>query len=47
MQINGKRVVITGGSSGIGDTLARALQARGAHLLIVGRHVDKAAQAAR
>ncbi|NII10811.1 SDR family NAD(P)-dependent oxidoreductase [Oleiagrimonas sp. C23AA] len=47
MQINGKRIVITGGSSGIGYALARSLLARGAHVLIVGRDADKAAQAAR
>ncbi|WJR75614.1 SDR family NAD(P)-dependent oxidoreductase [Bradyrhizobium sp. NP1] len=37
MHLKGKRVVITGGSSGIGLALARAMLARGARVAIVGR----------
>lgn len=47
MQLNQKRIVITGGSSGIGYALAHALVARGARVLIVGRDADKAARAAQ
>ena len=45
-QLNGKTVVVIGGSSGIG--LAVALQARalGAALFIVGRSADKLGRAA-
>jgi uncharacterized oxidoreductase len=37
MHLKGKRVVVTGGSSGIGLALARAMLARGARVAIVGR----------
>ncbi|MEJ2228058.1 MAG: SDR family NAD(P)-dependent oxidoreductase [Alphaproteobacteria bacterium] len=37
MQLERKRVIITGGSSGIGQALAMEAAARGAHLLLVGR----------
>lgn len=37
MQVKGKRVVVTGGSSGIGFALAQAMLARGARVTIVGR----------
>ena len=37
MDLKGKRVVVTGGSSGIGLALARAMLARGARVAIVGR----------
>ena len=47
MQVSGKRIVITGGSSGIGYALAQALLARGAQVMIVGRDADKATKAAR
>lgn len=40
MQIDGKRILLTGGSSGIGLETARALKAKGARLCITGRRPD-------
>ncbi|CAN7259530.1 SDR family NAD(P)-dependent oxidoreductase [Pseudorhodoferax sp. LjRoot39] len=37
MELNAKRVLITGGTSGIGLALAQTLQARGARVFITGR----------
>ncbi|WP_010184658.1 SDR family NAD(P)-dependent oxidoreductase [Sphingomonas sp. PAMC 26605] len=50
MNIDGKRVLITGGSSGIGLATAHALALRGARLLVTGRRsglVDAAVDALR
>lgn len=37
MELTAKRVLITGGTSGIGLALAQALQARGARVFVTGR----------
>ena len=38
MDLNGKRIVITCGGSGIGLAMARSLAAEGAHVVIMGRN---------
>ena len=45
MNITGKRVLITGGSSGIGLAIAHALLAKSARLVITGRRADTLAKA--
>ena len=45
--LDGKRVLITGGSSGIGLATARAAARRGAHVGIVARNVARLEQARR
>lgn len=45
MNIAGKRILITGGSSGIGLALARALLAKGAKVVITGRRPNVIAEA--
>ncbi|MEP9348307.1 SDR family NAD(P)-dependent oxidoreductase [Xanthobacter sp. KR7-225] len=45
MQIDGKRVLITGGTSGIGLAAAHLLQEKGARLFVTGRRPDALAAA--
>lgn len=45
MNVNGKRALITGGSSGIGLAIARVLLAKGATVVITGRRPDRVAAA--
>ena len=40
MELNGKHVVVTGGSRGIGENMAREFARRGAKVTIVARNVD-------
>lgn len=41
MDLNGKTVLVTGGTDGIGLALARALKARGASVIVVGRNPER------
>lgn len=47
MKIEGKRILLTGGSSGIGFATAQILAKRGAAVLIVGRRPDALASAVK
>lgn len=47
MNMQGKRVVVTGGSSGIGLEIAAQLATRGAHLVLTGRRPDALEAAVR
>ena len=40
MQLGGARALVTGATGGIGDAIARALHARGAHVLLSGRRQE-------
>src|SRR5258708_10917033 len=46
MNLQGKRALITGGSSGIGLAIAEAMLAKGAHIVITGRRPDVLSSAA-
>ena len=39
-ELSGSRVLLTGATGGIGQAIARALHARGAHLILTGRKAD-------
>lgn len=41
MQLNGKRVVLTGATGGVGSLIAKLLAEKGASLALVGRSADK------
>ena len=47
MNFQGKRVLVTGGSSGIGFAIAEAMLAKGARIVITGRRPDVLANAAK
>lgn len=47
MDLSGKRVLITGGGSGVGADLARGFSAAGAHVVIAGRRADALERVAR
>ena len=40
--LKGKTALVTGSTSGIGEATATALAAHGAHILVVGRHEQRA-----
>src|SRR5258708_20653600 len=46
MNLQGKRALITGGSSGIGLAIAEGMLAKGAHIVITGRRPDVLSNAA-
>ncbi|MEM9219207.1 MAG: SDR family NAD(P)-dependent oxidoreductase [Cyanobacteria bacterium P01_F01_bin.150] len=46
MDLNKKRIIVTGGGSGIGLAMARSLAAEGAHVVITGRKQHKLVAAA-
>ena len=46
MRFNGQRIVITGGSSGIGLAMARAFADKGATVIVTGRTEATLRQAA-
>jgi short-subunit dehydrogenase len=40
VELNGSRILLTGATGGLGGAIARALHARGAHLVATGRRVE-------
>src|SRR4051794_30739119 len=47
MEISGSRVLLTGATGGLGRAIAKALDQRGAHLLLTGRKQDALEELAR
>ena len=45
MKLNGKIALVTGGGSGIGKAMAKAILAEGAKVIIIGRTESKLLQA--
>ena len=41
MDMNGKRVLLTGGTAGIGEQMARQLKAKGAEVIVTGRSLKR------
>jgi len=46
MRLSGKNALVTGGGSGIGEAIARALAAEGCRVVIAGRQIEKLHEAA-
>jgi short-subunit dehydrogenase len=40
VELNGSRILLTGATGGLGHAIARALHARGAHLILTGRRAE-------
>src|SRR2546429_5940108 len=47
MKLSGKTAVVSGGGSGIGESIAKALAAEGCRVVIAGRDLEKLKQAAK
>jgi short-subunit dehydrogenase involved in D-alanine esterification of teichoic acids len=47
MELSGRKVLITGASSGVGHALAQRLAARGCRLVLSGRNLDRLARVAK
>ena len=47
MSTNRKTVLVTGGTSGIGEAIARAYARGGAHVIVTGRNEERGERLAR